>query len=177
MIFPVHLSPIRTGTATGAHPANMPGSSDSLTVAKVPATIVAGAAHALLDGLAWPGLARAGVGRLLLIGIGTTLETAPGVLVHDAPGFPEEGRAFSRGHAAELGVLRTTGTEIDWLVLAPPPAVLDGEAPRTGRYRTGGKQVLPAGEDAAPFSYTGLAVALIDEIEAPNHRTLTAIAP
>jgi putative NADH-flavin reductase len=131
-----------------------------------------GAAHALLDGLA-----RAGVGRLLLIGIGTTLETAPGVMVHDAPGFPAEARAFSLGHAAELDVLRAAETGIDWLVLAPPPIVLDDEAPRTGRYRTGGAQVLPANGDA-PFSYADLAVALIDEIETPkHHRALVAVAP
>jgi hypothetical protein len=132
-----------------------------------------GAAHALLDGLA-----DAGVGRLVLIGIGTTLETAPGVLVHDAPGFPAEGRAFSLGHAAELDVLAATDTDIDWLVLAPPPTVLNNEAPRTGRYRIGGSQVLPAGEGAAPFSYADLAVALLDEIENPeHHRTLAAVAP
>jgi putative NADH-flavin reductase len=130
------------------------------------------AAHALLGGLA-----HAGVGRLLLIGIGTTLETAPGVLVHDAPGFPEEGRAFSLGHAAELDTLRAAETEIDWLVLAPPPIVLDDEAPRTGRYRIGGTQVLPAGDAAPAFSYADLAVALVDEIETPkHHRSLNAVA-
>lgn len=57
--------------------------------------------------------------------------------VHDAPGFPEEARAFSRGHTAELDVLRAARTDLDWLVLAPPPVILDDEAPRTGRYRTG----------------------------------------
>lgn len=95
------------------------------------------AAHALLDGLA-----RAGVGRLVLVGIGSTLETAPGVVVHDAPGFPEEARAFSLGHTAELDVLRAAETDIDWLVIAPPPVILDDEAPRTGRYRTGDNRVL-----------------------------------
>jgi putative NADH-flavin reductase len=128
-----------------------------------------GAAHALLDGLA-----RAEVGRLVLIGIGTTLEIAPGVAVHDTPGFPAEGRAFSLGHAAELGVLRTTDTEIDWLVLAPPPIVLD-DSPRSGRYRTGADQVLE--DAAATFSYADLAVALVDEIETPkHHRALVAVA-
>jgi uncharacterized protein len=69
-------------------------------------------------------------------------------------------------------------TEIDWLVLAPPPTVLDGDAPRTGRYRIGGNQVLPADDGAAPFTYSDLAVALVDEIETPkHHRTLTAVAP
>jgi putative NADH-flavin reductase len=132
-----------------------------------------GAAHALLDGLT-----RAGVGRLLVIGIGTTLETAPGIAVHDAPDFPAEFRAFSLGHAAELNVLRSADTEIDWLVLAPPPTVLDNDAPRTGRYRIGGHQVLPSDEGATPFSYADLAVALLDEIETPKyHRALVAVAP
>lgn len=130
------------------------------------------AAHALLAGLG-----QAGVGRLLLIGIGTILEVAPGVLVHDTPGFPAEGRAFSLGHAAELDVLRGSDTAIDWLVIAPPPAVLDADAPRTGRYRIGGDQVLPVADAAVPFTYADLAVALIDEIETPkHHRTLAAVA-
>ncbi|MFJ1894821.1 NAD(P)-dependent oxidoreductase [Streptomyces sp. NPDC088115] len=129
-----------------------------------------GAAHALLDGLA-----RAGVGRLVLIGIGSVLETAPGVAVHDAPGFPEEARAFSLGHSAELDVLRAAETDIDWLVIAPPPVMLDDEAPRTGRYRTGGGQVMADG--APSFSYADLAVALIDEIETPKHRrSIMAVA-
>ncbi|MGI8331760.1 NAD(P)-dependent oxidoreductase [Actinomadura scrupuli] len=129
------------------------------------------ATRALLEGLE-----RAGVGRLLAIGIGTTLETAPGVRVLDAPGFPAEARAFSLGHAAELEVLNAAGPGVDWVVVAPPPTVLDDQAPRTGRYRTGGRQVLPAGEGAV-FSYADLAVALIDEIETPaHHRALVAVA-
>lgn len=128
------------------------------------------AAHALLDGLP-----RAGVGRLVLVGIGSTLETAPGVMVHDMPGFPAAARNFSLGHAAELDVLRAAETDIDWLVIAPPPVMLDDEAPRTGRYRTGGEQVMADG--APSFSYADLAVALIDEIETPkHHRSLTAVA-
>ncbi|TDD70601.1 NAD(P)-dependent oxidoreductase [Actinomadura rubrisoli] len=128
--------------------------------------------HALLNGLG-----RAGVGRLVLIGIGTTLEAAPGVMVHDAPGFPEEGRVFSLGHAAALAVLREAGPEIDWLVLAPPPIFLDDAAPRSGRYRIGGGRLLPGGDGTASFSYADLAVALIDEIETPkHHRTLAAVA-
>ncbi|GAA2231402.1 NAD(P)-dependent oxidoreductase [Streptomyces amakusaensis] len=129
------------------------------------------AAHALLEGLT-----RAEVGRLILIGIGTTLETAPGVPVHDAPGFPPEARNFSLGHSAELEALRSAETGVDWLVLAPPPVVLDNEAARTGRYRTGDSRVLPAGENTSVFSYADLAVALVDEIEAPkHHRSLTAV--
>ena len=123
------------------------------------------------------GLARAGVGRLLVIGVGTTLETAPGVAVHDAPDFPAEYRAFSVGHAAQLDVLRAGDTTVDWVVLVPPPTMLDHEAERTGRYRIGGTQVLPAGDDTTLFSYADLAVALVDEFETPkHHRESLAVA-
>jgi len=128
------------------------------------------AARALVDGLA-----RAGVARLVLAGIGTVLETAPGVAVHDAPDFPPGARAFSLGHAAELDVLRDKGSGLDWVVLAPPPTVLDDRAPRIGRYRIGGAQILSA---TAVLSYADLAVALVDEVETPkHHRALVALAP
>ncbi|ARQ70746.1 NAD(P)-dependent oxidoreductase [Streptomyces marincola] len=131
------------------------------------------AAHALLDGLP-----RAGVGRVVLIGIGTTLETAPGVPIHETPGFPEDGRAFSLGHAAALDTLRAAETAIDWLVLAPPPVPLDNEAPRTGRYRIGGTQAPPTADSAPAFSYADLAVALIDEAATPTyHRSLHSVTP
>ncbi|WP_271223079.1 NAD(P)-dependent oxidoreductase [Streptosporangium carneum] len=130
------------------------------------------AAHALLEGLE-----RAGVGRLLTVGVGTTLETAPGVPVHDTPGFPAEFRAFSLGHAAGLEVFRAAETPVDWLVVTPPPTLLDDEAPRTGGYRVGGNQVLP-GDEGVLLSYADLAVALVDEIENPrHHRTQIAVAP
>jgi uncharacterized protein len=131
------------------------------------------AARALLDGLT-----RAGVPRLLLVGIGTTLETAPGVRVLDAPDFPADYRPFSLGHAAELDALRASDADIDWVLVTPPPVFLDDEAPRTGRYRVGGVQVL-TNENGEPsrLSYADLAVALLDEIDTPaHHRTQIAVA-
>ncbi|MFE9425456.1 NAD(P)-dependent oxidoreductase [Kitasatospora sp. NPDC006697] len=122
------------------------------------------------------GLPVAGVHRLLAVGIGTVLEVAPGVPLHDSAGFPPEHRAFSMGHLVELEVLREAPAELDWVVLAPPPALLDSDSPRTGRYRTGGGAVLPDAEDAPPFRYADLAVALLDELERPaHHRTLVAV--
>lgn len=123
------------------------------------------AARALVDGLP-----RAGVRRLVVAGIGTTLETAPGVAVHDAPDFPAEHRAFSLGHAAELAVLRESG--LDWLVVAPPPVVLD-EGDGTGSYRTAVTTLVPA----ETFAYADFALALVDEATTPKHsRVLLAVA-
>jgi putative NADH-flavin reductase len=121
------------------------------------------------------GLATAGVSRAVLIGIGTTLTVDGTTMVHDTDGFPEEGRAFSLGHAAELEILERDGARLDWLVLAPPPVMLDDEAERTGVYRTGGRQLIA---DAAPtFSYADLAVAVVSEATEPlHHRDLVAVA-
>jgi putative NADH-flavin reductase len=127
------------------------------------------AARALLSGLP-----AAGVGRLVAIGIGTVLEAAPGVAVHDTPGFPADARAFSLGHAAGLDALRGDH-DLDWVVLAPPPVVLDDVAERTGRYRLGDGRVLSG---ATAFSYADLAVAVVDEVErAAHHRALVAVGP
>lgn len=121
------------------------------------------------------GLAKAGVGRLVLIGIGTALTVDGTTMVHDTEGFPAAGRAFSLGHVAELEILERDGGDLDWLVLAPPPVVLDDAAPRTGSYRTGGRQLIP--DAAASFSYADLAVAVVEEIDAPrHHRDLVAVA-
>ncbi|MER6005518.1 NAD(P)H-binding protein [Nonomuraea angiospora] len=110
------------------------------------------------------GLGRAGVSRLVAVGIGSLLEVSPGVRLVDTPDFPAEARAFSLGHAAELEVFEKSG--LDWVVLAPPPVLLDESASRTGRYRIGGGEV-PALEPA--FSFADLGVAVVDEVERPRH--------
>ncbi|MEU3764723.1 NAD(P)H-binding protein [Amycolatopsis keratiniphila] len=122
------------------------------------------AAHALIDGLG-----RAGVGRLVVVGVGSALEIEPGVAFHDQPGWPPEHREFSLGHTAELEVFRASGGGLDWVIVAPPPVMLDEHAGRTGEYRSGDHRVLPREADTKPFSYADLAVALVDEIERPAH--------
>ncbi|MEU8400195.1 NAD(P)H-binding protein [Nonomuraea sp. NPDC048892] len=120
------------------------------------------ASRALVDGLA-----RAGVTRLVALGIGSVLEVAPGVRFMDTPGFPAEARTFSLGHVAQLEVLE--GSALDWVVIAPPPVFLDGEAARTGRYRFGDGRVPEVAEGEPVFSYADLAVALVDEADRPEH--------
>lgn len=128
------------------------------------------AARALADGLV-----AAGVTRLVLVGIGTTLEVAPGVPMYDTPDFAPEALAFSLGHAAELDVLRATDERLDWLVLAPPPVFLDDEGPKTGAYRFGDERLPENFGDS--FTYADLAAAVVDEAENPrHHRALVAVA-
>lgn len=136
----------------------------------VPAVEFYGSATAaLLDGLK-----RAGVGRLVLVGIGSMLETEAGVPLYEAPDVSAEARAFTLGHVAELAALRESGTAIDWLVVAPPPTMLDDDAPRTGEYRTGGSTAMAG--DGREFAYADLAVALVDQVENPAaHRAMISV--
>jgi uncharacterized protein len=126
------------------------------------------AARALVDGLG-----RAGVARLVAIGLGTVLRGPDGAPVYDSPGFPAAHRTFSLGHAAQIEVLEAAPPGLDWALLVPPPVLLDDAGPRTGRYRLGD---LVAPEHPATFSYADLAVALVDEVEAPTvHRRPAAV--
>lgn len=117
------------------------------------------------------GLTEAGVGRLLVVGMAANLETEPGVRILDGEGFPVEHLPFTLGHTTALHVLRASTSPVDWLMLTPP-MTFAADGPRTGRYRTGGDAVL--GEH---LSYADLAVAMLDEIDAPaHHRTRIAVA-
>ncbi|MFJ8438369.1 NAD(P)-dependent oxidoreductase [Kitasatospora griseola] len=113
------------------------------------------------------GLKCAGVGRLIVLGIATTLETAPGVRVMDDPRFPEEYRTFSRGHVAEFDLLTGESGPLDWLMVVPPMD-LTADAPATGRYATAVDTVTSTGR----ISHADLAVALLDEIDTPTHHAV-----
>lgn len=126
------------------------------------------AADALLQGLA-----EAGVPRLLVVGLFANLEAADGRPVMDDPSlFPAEIRPFAVAHTAGLDRLKEHDTVVDWLMLTPP-ARLEWDGPRTGRYEIGGETAPPA---SAHLSYADLAVAMIDEIETPrHHRTRVSV--
>ncbi|MBB5874214.1 putative NADH-flavin reductase [Allocatelliglobosispora scoriae] len=116
-------------------------------------------------------MARAGVPRLIVIGLFANLRDGTGGLVLDDPAaFPRELRSFALAHTAGLERLRTVETEVDWLMLTPP-AGLDPAGQRTGRYRIGGDTA-----SGSTLSYADLAVAIVDEIETPrHHRTRVSI--
>ncbi|GIH22025.1 3-beta hydroxysteroid dehydrogenase [Acrocarpospora phusangensis] len=112
------------------------------------------------------GLAKAGVPRLVVVGLASIMPGASGAPLMDEPGYPNEYRAFYLGHAAGLDVLRDC--DLDWAYVAPA-GDFSRDGTRTGRY-----QIAEHGDPASRITYADFAVALVDEIEAPRHRRTAA---
>ncbi|MDX6239910.1 MAG: uncharacterized protein QOG10_4725 [Kribbellaceae bacterium] len=128
-----------------------------------PTAFFTATAEALVDGLS-----KAGVARLVWVGLASTLETESGALLMDAPGYPQDYRSFYLAHAAAGDVLASS--DLDWLAIAPAGDFDHAHPDRTGKYRT-----TPA-EATSRISYADFAIALLDEIDAPqHHRTLLGV--
>lgn len=127
-----------------------------------PRAMFVDSAHALLGGLG-----RAGVGRLVVVGLSALLPDAAGVRLMDAPEFPAEFREFCLGHQAGFEVLRGygrgSGPGVDWLYLSPA-GDFDHSGPRKGGYTVAAHY-----DSAATLSYDDFAIALLDEIDTPRH--------
>lgn len=128
-----------------------------------------GAAPSLVDaarGLI-AGLREAGVKRLVVVGGAGSLEVAPGVMLMDAPGFPEAYRAEAVEGRDALAVYRAEADGLDWTFLSPAAEIHPGE--RTGHYRTTADQFIADDQGRSRISYEDYAVALLDELERPQH--------
>jgi putative NADH-flavin reductase len=101
--------------------------------------------------------------RLIVVGGAGSLQVAPGVRLVDTPEFPQAYRAGALATAQALALLRAADPDLDWTYLSPPPEIGPGE--RTGKYRVALDE--PAG---AYITIPDYAVALVDEIENPQHR-------
>ena len=109
---------------------------------------------------------QAGVARLLVVGGAGSLEVAPGVMLVDAPNFPEAYKAESLAGRAFLEVLRSE-RDLDWTVLCPSAEFMPGV--RTGKFRLGGDQLLTGADGKSWISMEDFAIAMIDELEKPQH--------
>ena len=109
----------------------------------------------------------AGVPRLLIVGGAGGLEVAPGVRLLDTPGFPAQWKGTAEGAWDALTLLRSEAA-LDWAMLAPPAHIEPGE--RTGRYRVGTDALLVDAKGDSHISVQDYAVAMIDELETPQHR-------
>ncbi len=118
--------------------------------------------HAILQGIK-----QAGVKRVLVIGGAGSLYVAPGLQLVDTPQFPAE---YKQGALAARELLNRIEKEttLDWTLISPPIGLAPGE--RSGKYRVGANDLLPGQGDApAGISVADLAVAIVDEIEKPQH--------
>lgn len=107
--------------------------------------------------------------RLLVVGGAATLRVpgTGGLLLDDSTYLPPAARAIAKACAAQHE-LCLANEAADWTYLSPP-AQLDA-GPRTGDFRLGADELLVDARGASRISIPDLAVAAIDEIEAPRHR-------
>lgn len=109
---------------------------------------------------------QAGVARLLLVGSAGTLEIAPHIDLLDTGEFPQEMKATARASRTVLRQLRSE-EELQWTVLTPP-AILD-PGQRTGSFRLDDDQLITDEYGLSKISLEDYAVAMIDELENPQH--------
>ncbi len=113
------------------------------------------------------GVRRSGVARLLVVGGAASLEIVPGKVLLDQPDFPDFIKPEATPARAALDRLRGESA-IDWTFLSP--AMMFGPGERTGTFRLGTDSLLTADDGRSHISYEDYAIALIDEIERPQHR-------
>ncbi|MFG2979822.1 NAD(P)-dependent oxidoreductase [Streptomyces sp. NPDC048258] len=114
------------------------------------------------------GLARAGVARLVSVGLASVLATESGAALMDTPGYPQEWREFYLGHGAGTDALRAAAPAgLDWAVLSPA-GDFGGDGPQAGRYVFG-----PA-DAASRITHADFARAVVDEATAPTRHAVHA---
>jgi len=112
------------------------------------------------------GVKKSGIKRLLVVGGAGTLEVAPGVQLLDTASFPEQIKGGVLATKETLNMLRKEN-ELEWTFLSPPASIAPGE--RTGQYRVGKDQLLKDKQGESKISTQDYAVAMLDELEHPQH--------
>ncbi len=128
----------------------------------LPAPSLAANARALIAGLR-----ASGVKRVLYVGGASSLEVAPGQMLADLPDFPEIYKTEAQEGREALTVWRAEAEGLDWTYLSPAAEIGPGE--RTGTYRTTGDQLLVDAAGKSFITFEDYAVAVLDELERPQH--------
>jgi uncharacterized protein len=109
---------------------------------------------------------RSGVKRYLVVGGAASLEIAPGQILLNAPNFPAAYKAEASAGKEFLDTLRDV-KDLEWTFLSPSAFFGPGE--RTGKFRRSDNTLLTAADGKSSISYEDYAIAMIDEIEKPQH--------
>jgi len=89
------------------------------------------------------------------------------VKVMDTPDFPDIFIPTAKGQGRNLQELQKTST-ITWTFISPS-ALFDVEGKRTGSYQAGKDNLLVNSKGESYISYADYAIAVLDEIENPQH--------
>lgn len=108
--------------------------------------------------------------RLLVVGGAGSLfvDEAKTTRVLETPDFPEMFLATAQNQGENLRILQGTDS-IQWTFLSPS-AFFDAEGARSGSYVTGKDHLLVNASGQSYISYADYAIAVLDEIENPQHR-------
>ena len=112
---------------------------------------------------------KSGVTRFIAVGGAASLRTASGQEYLDSPEFPADYAPFKAGirGTRELYYLLQKEPHLDWVFLSPSVRLTPGT--RTGHYRIGKDHVLYDAQGVSAISLEDYAVALLDELEQPQH--------
>jgi putative NADH-flavin reductase len=114
----------------------------------------------------YDGVKRAGVKRLIVVGGAGSLYAAPGVQLVDTPEFPAEWKQGALAAREALNLIRQESS-LDWTFLSPAVHLEPGE--RRGSYRVSLDTPVMDANGPAHVSTADLAVAIVDELERPQH--------
>ena len=94
------------------------------------------------------------------------VEIAPGQILLNAPNFPAAYKPEATAGTEFLDALRNV-KDLDWTFLSPSAFFGPGE--RTGQFRRSDNTLLTAADGKSSISYEDYAIAMLDEIEKPQH--------
>ncbi|MEU5418424.1 NAD(P)-dependent oxidoreductase [Streptomyces sp. NPDC001407] len=104
--------------------------------------------------------------RIIAVGGAGSLRTPDGKQVWDAEGLPEFLLQIMHAHGDALDFYRTV-SDVRWTNISPAGLIEPGE--RTGTYRTALDDLVVGADGKSRISAEDYAVALVDEIERPQH--------
>jgi uncharacterized protein len=111
------------------------------------------------------GARQSGVPRFLFVGGAGSLEVAPGVTLVDSGHLPDEWKGIAIAHRDALEMVNASG--LNWTCLSP--AAYFGPGERTGKFRLGTDGLVADEQGNSRISMEDFAIALVDELEKPQH--------
>ncbi len=108
--------------------------------------------------------------RLIVVGGAGSLFTdeSKTLRVFESPGFPDAYKATATNQGQNLQDLQES-SGVQWTFLSPA-GFFNPEGVRTGKYQAGNDVLLVNSEGKSYISYADYAIALVDEIENPQHK-------